>query len=261
MNFLFKSERTFYKLASCCITRRIKEAVESLIGMQQKAYVDTNNIGSCILNILNLMDNANKKKLSGLILLVDFQKAFDSLSHTYIYNSMKLFGFGDSILNWIKQFFQGRDAVVMMRGNLTDRIYLKRRVLQGDIVSPYVFILVVEILLIKITSTKNIKGIIFAKREIRSETFTDDMSLCMIRDPKYLRAAVRYLDAFSKISGLKCNIGKTKVIPIGNYDMTNIRPEIRFQWTDSFTLLGFYIDNKLSKLRNNFDKIDEKCVI
>ena len=30
------------------------------------------------------MDNMNKKKLSSLILLVDFQKAFDSLSHSYI---------------------------------------------------------------------------------------------------------------------------------------------------------------------------------
>ena len=51
----------FYKLASCCITRRIKLVVESLIGMQQKAYIESNNIGSCILNILNLMENMNKK--------------------------------------------------------------------------------------------------------------------------------------------------------------------------------------------------------
>ena len=66
----------FYKLASCCITRRIKPAVESLIGMQQKAYIESNNIGSCILNILNLMENVNKRKLLSLILLMDFQKAF-----------------------------------------------------------------------------------------------------------------------------------------------------------------------------------------
>ena len=50
----------FYKLASCCITRRIKPSVESIIGQQQKAYVDKNNIGSCILNILNMMKHVNK---------------------------------------------------------------------------------------------------------------------------------------------------------------------------------------------------------
>ena len=87
-------------------------------------------------------------------MLVDFQKAFDSLSHAYIQNTMKLFGFSDSILNWISHFYDGRDVCIMMRGNLTDRIFLKRGVPQGDILSPYVFILMVKILLIKINFTK-----------------------------------------------------------------------------------------------------------
>ena len=53
----------FYNLASSCITRSIKPAVESIIGKQQKAYVDKNNIGSCILNLINMMDYVNKKKM------------------------------------------------------------------------------------------------------------------------------------------------------------------------------------------------------
>ena len=116
----------------------------------------------------------------------------------------------------------------------------------------------VEILLIKINFTRNIRGICFAKKESRSETFADDTSFFMLKDPRYLRAAVKYLDAFSKISGLKCNISKTKVIPIGNFDKTNICPEINFKWTDTFTLLGFSIDNKLVKLDTNLDRIDKK---
>ena len=185
---------------------------------------------------------------------MDFQKAFDSLSHSYIQNTMKLFGFGDSILNLISHFYDGRDACIMMRGNLTDRIFLKRGVPQGNILSPYVFILTVEILLIKINFTRNIKGINFAKKESRSKTFADDTSFFMLKDPRYLRATVKYLDAFSKISGLKCNISKTKVIPIGNFDKTNICPEINFKWTDTFTLLGFFIDNKLTQLGTNLDR-------
>ena len=62
----------FYKLASCCITHRIKPAVEALISKQQKAYIDKNNIGSCILNLLNLMKHVNKKKIPEIILLIDF---------------------------------------------------------------------------------------------------------------------------------------------------------------------------------------------
>ena len=114
------------------------------------------------------------------------------------------------------------------------------------------FILMVEILPIKINFTKNIKGVTFAKKESRSETFSDDTSFFMIRDPNYLCATVQYLNAFSLILGLKCNISKTKVIPIRTFDRANICPEINFKWEDDFTLLGFYIDNKLAQLETNW---------
>merc|ERR1712240_474011 len=60
-----------YKLASCCITQRLRPLVSRVIGQQQKAYIEGNVIGSCIINILNLINSANKKKLESLILLID----------------------------------------------------------------------------------------------------------------------------------------------------------------------------------------------
>ena len=69
---------------------------------------------------------------------------------------------------------------------------------------------------------------------------------------------MKYIKAFSKISGLKCNISKTKVIPIGTFDKDKICPDIDLNWEDDFTLLGFYIDNKLAKLETNIDRIDLK---
>ena len=56
-------------------------------------------IGSCIINILNLMKYANRKKLESLILLIEFRKAFDSLSHKYIDECLKMFNFGHSIID------------------------------------------------------------------------------------------------------------------------------------------------------------------
>ena len=44
-----------YKLTSCVITQRLRPMVGRVIGQQQKAYVPGNVIGSCIINILNLM--------------------------------------------------------------------------------------------------------------------------------------------------------------------------------------------------------------
>ena len=45
-----------------------------IIGAQQKAYSRERNIGSILLNLMNMEDHVNKKKLESLILLVDFKK-------------------------------------------------------------------------------------------------------------------------------------------------------------------------------------------
>ena len=51
-----------YKLASCAITQRIKPAVNHVVGRQQKAYVEGNVIGSCIINLLNMMHDVNEEE-------------------------------------------------------------------------------------------------------------------------------------------------------------------------------------------------------
>ena len=163
-----------YKLASCRITQRLRQLVSKVIGQQQKAYVEGNIIGCCIVNILNLIKHANIKKMESLILLIDFKKAFDSLTHKYIDNCLKMFNFGQSIRRWISLFFSNREAYILLGGELTKKILLEQGVPQGDVVSPYIFILAVEIFLIKIIHTKNIKEITYAKKEFRLESFADD---------------------------------------------------------------------------------------
>ena len=84
----------FYKLASACITRRIKPVLTQLVGTEQKAYLSEKNIGSVIMNLVNIIHYCNSKKKAAL-LLVDFQKAFDSINHTFIDNALKMYGFGN----------------------------------------------------------------------------------------------------------------------------------------------------------------------
>ena len=106
----------FYKLASATITRRIKPVLARLVGVEQKAYLSENNIGSVIINIINMIDFCNKKQKEALILLVDFQKAFDSVSHKFIDSTLKLYGFGDSIRKWVRLFFNKREAAISLGG-------------------------------------------------------------------------------------------------------------------------------------------------
>ena len=84
-----------------------------------------------------------------------------------------------------------------------------------DIISPYIFIIAVEILLIKITQSKNIKGVKIGKKECRAQTFADDTTIFIEREENSLRACIKYIEDFKSISGLAANLDKTNVIPYG----------------------------------------------
>ena len=83
------------------------------------------------------------------MLLVDFQKAFNSIDHTFIDNALKMYGFGDSIRKWIRLFFDKREALILLGGHLSKKIILEQGIPQGDVISPYIFLLCVEILALK----------------------------------------------------------------------------------------------------------------
>ena len=112
--------------------------------------------------------------------MVDFHKAFDSINHSYIDNCLKLYGFRESIRKWVSLFFSKREAFILLGGNLSEKIILEQGVPQGDVISPYIFLLSVEILSIKINYTKHLIGVKYAK----SEALSDDLSGFLERDEK-----------------------------------------------------------------------------
>ena len=86
-----------------------------------------------------MIDFCNKKQKDALILLVDFQKAFDSISHSFIDSTLKLYGFGDSIQKWVRLFFNKKEATILLGGHLSKKILLEQGVPQGDVISPLHF--------------------------------------------------------------------------------------------------------------------------
>ena len=96
------------------------------------------------------------------------------------------------------------------------------------------------------------------KNEARSEFFADDLSAMVLRTEENLRYFSRILDQFHAVSGLKCNLDKTFVVPVGNFAKGTMCEDLNLKWVDSFTVLGITIDNKLKLLQENFQRIYEK---
>ena len=204
----------------------MKKLLGKLISGCQKAYQNTANIGEIILDIIETIAICNHHKKPAAILLIDFSKAFDSISHNYIYESLSFFNFGDYFIKIVKTMLTGRTCTVMIDGFETKSFKIERCVPQGDTASPYLFILVLEILLLRILLDDNVTKIKLTHPTHKKEDggdlnisplqcFADDMTCVIEETEKNLLMMKKIFEEYAELSGLEINEGKTKLIRIG----------------------------------------------
>ena len=86
---------TLYKLLSSILGFHLKPVLDNLLGCEQKAYIPARFISECTRNTFDLFHSAKQNNLPDIILLVDFEKAFDSVSFEFILATLDIFEFGD----------------------------------------------------------------------------------------------------------------------------------------------------------------------
>ena len=102
-----------YKLASSAIANRLKTVLEVLICKAQTGFLKGRFIGDSTRLVYDIMHHLEHNNLSGQLMLVDFQKAFDSVSWAFLMAILKYLNFGDSFRKWISVFNNNIKAHVL----------------------------------------------------------------------------------------------------------------------------------------------------
>ena len=148
-----------YKILAFTPSQRIKKVIPSIISDDQTAYVKSRYIGQNIRLIQDIIEHNKINNSSGILMFIDFEKAFDSLEHSFLFETLKKFNFGNDFIKWIKTLYTSSSVCVKNNGYIFDFFSLNRAVKQGCPISAIRFILVTEILSIKIKQDRNIHGI------------------------------------------------------------------------------------------------------
>ena len=144
---------TLYKLLSSTLALRLKPVLDNLLGSEQKTYIPGRFISECTRNIYDLFHSAKHNNLPGIILLVDFEKAFDSISFEYIMATLELFNFGENFKTWIRILLgieerKSFSTVTVINGNILKPLNIQRGCRQGDPIAGYLFMMAIEILVL-----------------------------------------------------------------------------------------------------------------
>ncbi len=206
-----------YKILALVYANRLKFKLDQIIAETQSGFVKGRHISNNIRLVLDLLDYSEFVHSDTIILFLDFYKAFDTIEHEFLLQSLKLFGFGDSFVNVIKMFYKEISSSVIVNLNTSQRFVIKRGVRQGCPISPFLFILVTELLSLSIMHNQNLKGISIFDREIKISQLADDTTL-FLHDKSQLSSAIQIVRNFSCASGLKLNMSKCEIMSLHKCD-------------------------------------------
>ena len=134
------------KICSAVISNRLKPVLVDLISQTQKGFLKGRYIGECTRLIFDLIEKLEEDDIPVLLVLLAFEKAFDTVEWSFLYQTLQFFGFGESFCSWIKTFYNDIMSYIIDNGHCSDYFKLGRVGRQGVPLSPYLFILVLLLL-------------------------------------------------------------------------------------------------------------------
>ena len=198
-----------------------------------------------------------KENVPGLLIFIDFQKAFDSLEWNFLLSCLEAFNFGPDFIQWVKTFYKNIQSCVINNGLMSDYFTLERGVRQGDLLSPYLFVVAIESLEIAIRKNPAIRGIMIGKEETKLLQYADDMT-AVLSDINSAQALFDLLEVFKKPSGLMINTTKTEGMWIGSSRKNKGKP-FGIKWpNEPIKALGvhYMYELKLLHEKNFIERLD-----
>jgi len=207
----------------------------TIISSDQTGFIKGRYIGENVRILHKTFDYINNLNEKGLIFFSDCNKAFDSLDNKFMRKCLLKFKFPNYIINWIDIFNNDAKSCIHNNGHLSSFFKIEKGVRQGYPLSPYLFIICIELLSNEVSLNKDINSIKIGNIELKQTLFADDA--CFITDGqrKSFQTLVTTIEIFSNISGLKLNKGKCTILKLGSLRNT----EIIFAKTN--TLIGHLI--------------------
>ena len=111
---------TDYKILSGILAQRLKKVLPKLIGETQKGFLKDRYIGENIRLVYDIMLELEVQKKKGLIILLDFEKAFDSLEWKYINKVLQRYNFGTNFIRWFNTLYNNSCSCVTNNGYFSE---------------------------------------------------------------------------------------------------------------------------------------------
>ena len=217
---------SLYKILSKVLANRIKRVMSLVISQSQNAFVEGRQILDAVLIANEAVDSTLRGKEKGILCKLDIEKAYDHIRWDFLMQMLERMGFVSKWIRWINWCISTATFSVLINGSPSGFFRSSRGLRQGNPLSPYLFVIGMEALsclLQRAVEGNFISGCRFRGRDggeivISHLLYADDTIIFCDANAEqlmYLRWTLMWFEAFS---GLKINIFKSEIIPLGRVD-------------------------------------------
>ena len=171
-----------YKFLSGVLAARLISVINSLIDPAQKGFVPDRNIAENYRTFYDILDYAKREKKGGTAIVLDNEKALDTLSHAYFKEVLNFLGFGEGFIKWIDICLSDFYASTSHADNVSERFLVGRGAGQGDPLSLLIFALAIEIFSVKIRSSQEAFPFQTGNQLVKLLLYADDSIIIILQD-------------------------------------------------------------------------------
>ena len=113
------------KIASKTLALRIKPVLKNVICHDQTAYIEDRYIGESIRLVQDIIEYVDREEEEAILFSTNTEKAFDSVTHNFIFVTLQKFGFGPELIQWVKMLLKNGPSCVINNGKSTGYFILK----------------------------------------------------------------------------------------------------------------------------------------
>jgi len=133
-----------YKILSKILANRLKKVLPSVIDVNQSTFLGRSDMLDIILVGNETVEFLKKEKKSGVLVKVEFEKAYDSMDWKFLYYMLGRLGFNCKWIKWIKACMESATISVLVIESPIEEFKPKRKIRQGNPMTQFLFLIVAE---------------------------------------------------------------------------------------------------------------------
>ena len=245
------------KVYNKLLLNRIQAIVDRKLRPNQAGFRPARSCAQQVHILRRIIEGCTMKQLPLVATFIDFRKAFDSINRDSMFKILRSYGIPKAIVDAIRVLYDDSKSAVLIEGQMSEEFDVTTGVLQGDVLAPFLFIIVLDFVMLDAQSKNPAGGLVTHPRRSRRHQdiilndldFADDIGLLESSIPRAQKQLSTTIDSAASV-GLMINTDKTEYLtlncPTNQHLMVG---QIALNRVDDFRYLGSMVVKSLSDFK------------